>query len=84
MCMSARLCFPLTDLPLDLLVGERGHDGAGLDVGAAGGHVPGRHAHPQLQPRHHGGSVPQREGRAGAHRLAQQLVAVVALPATAC
>lgn len=70
----------LTDLPLDLLVGQRGHDGAGLDVGAARGHVPRGHAHPQLQPRHHRGPVPQRERRAGAHRLAEQLVPVVALP----
>lgn len=35
-------------LPLDLCVRQRRHDGAALHVGAASGHVPGRHAHPQL------------------------------------
>ncbi|KAF9422725.1 hypothetical protein HW555_001719 [Spodoptera exigua] len=65
---------PHTNLPLYLLVGERGHDGPGLDVGPAGGDVPGRHADPELEPGDDGGPVPQRERRARAHRLAQQLV----------
>jgi hypothetical protein len=37
------------DLPLDLRVRQGGHDGATLDIGPAGRHIPGRHPHPELQ-----------------------------------
>lgn len=37
------------DLPLDLRVRQVGHDGAALHVGATRRHVPGGHAHPQLE-----------------------------------
>jgi len=37
------------DLPLDLCVRQRRHDGATLHVGPARCHVPRRHAHPQLE-----------------------------------
>lgn len=37
------------DLPLDLRVRQVGHDGAALHVSATCSHVPGGHAHPQLQ-----------------------------------
>lgn len=37
------------DFPLDLRVRQVGHDGAALDIGPASGHVPRRHAHPELR-----------------------------------
>lgn len=36
------------DLTLDLRVRQVGHDGTTLDIGATGGHIPRRHAYPQL------------------------------------
>lgn len=39
------------NLPLDLCVRQVGHDGTALDVGPAGGHIPCRHAYPQLDRR---------------------------------
>lgn len=36
------------DLPLDLCVGQVGHDGAALDVCTTGGDIPGWHSYPQL------------------------------------
>lgn len=39
------------DFPLDLRIRQCRHDGATLHVGAAGSHVPGRHAHPELEGR---------------------------------
>lgn len=37
------------DLPLDFGVGQVGHDGAALHIGAAGCDVPCWHSHPQLE-----------------------------------
>lgn len=37
------------DLPLDLRVGQVGHDRAALHVGTACGDVPSWHSHPQLE-----------------------------------
>lgn len=37
------------DFPLDLCVRQGGHNGATLDIGPAGRHIPGRHPYPELQ-----------------------------------
>ncbi len=63
-----------SDLALDLGVGQRGHDGAGLNVGAAGCHVPGGHADPELEPGDDGRAVPKCERRSGLHCLVEEFV----------
>lgn len=67
-------------LPLDLRVAQSTHYGTGFDVGSAGGNVPRGHAHPQFQPGHDRGTVP--EGKRGTrfHGFREQLVSVITLP----
>ena len=62
------------DFPLNFSIAQSWHNGPGFDIGLAGRHVPGGHAHPKLQPGHNGRPVPQSERRARFHGLVQQFV----------
>ena len=47
------------DLTLDLRVRQVGHDGTTLDIGPTGGHIPRRHAYPQLDQEGRGEERPE-------------------------
>jgi len=62
------------DLTLDFRVGQSGHNRATLHIGLTRSHIPGRHSHPQLQPRHNSRTIPRVERNARLHRLLQKLL----------